>query len=248
MTRRVQPLCRALAVTARALVGATDRPPRPRTTRSKPSISTAATSTGSAPGSGISASLVRSAPISTAANRPTSGWPTIAACPPAAVTAATMLNGSDRAPDNTATTPRGNPLGRTPAHDSGVGSKCSEGGSVAPEGIDPRGVEPPVPAAFPDTSAILRRRCSTCSARFCARSSTRITTATRAPCTPSDPFPHFESMFDTTSKHSPPDTVKRQAPMGESCTPAEKWLCVRSISGLEFGHRTHFGRGLMRAL
>ena len=59
----------------------------------------------------MTASLLRSAPISTAASRPTSGWPTIAACPPAAVTAATMLSDSDRAPDSTATVPRGNEAG-----------------------------------------------------------------------------------------------------------------------------------------
>ena len=59
----------------------------------------------------MTASLLRSAPISTAASRPTSGWPTMAACPPAAVTAATMLSGSDRAPDSTATVPRGNVVG-----------------------------------------------------------------------------------------------------------------------------------------
>ena len=68
-------------------------------------MSTAATSTGSVPGSGISASRVRSAPISTAASRPISGWPTTAALPPAAVTAATTPSSSDRAPDGTATVP-----------------------------------------------------------------------------------------------------------------------------------------------
>ena len=41
-------LLRARATTARARVGDTERPPRPSTTRSMPSISTAATSTGSA--------------------------------------------------------------------------------------------------------------------------------------------------------------------------------------------------------
>ena len=61
----------------------------------------------------MTAIRLRSAPISTAASSPTSGWPTIAAWPPFAVTAATMLNGSDRAPDNTATVPRGNGAGST---------------------------------------------------------------------------------------------------------------------------------------
>ena len=60
----------------------------------------------------MTAILLRSAPISTAASRPTSGWPTIAACPPSAVTAATMLSGSDLAPDSTATVPRGNDVGK----------------------------------------------------------------------------------------------------------------------------------------
>ncbi|BDX34031.1 hypothetical protein TUM20985_45780 [Mycobacterium antarcticum] len=90
----------------------------------------------------------------------------MAACPPAAVTAATSCKGSDRAPDNTATVPRGNDWGRRSDNDSGIGSKVSEAGSEAGDGMAPRRVEPAGPDNLPLTSAILRRRCSTCSARF----------------------------------------------------------------------------------
>ena len=53
----------------------------------------------------------------------------MAAFPPAAVTAATMLNGSDRAPDSTATVPRGNASGSTSASSCGIGSLVSESGN-----------------------------------------------------------------------------------------------------------------------
>ncbi|CAG7266227.1 hypothetical protein PICSAR26_04154 [Mycobacterium avium subsp. paratuberculosis] len=123
-----------------------------------PSTSTAATSTGSVPGSGITASRLRSAPISAAASSPMSGWPTIAALPPAAVTAATMLNSSDRAPESTATDPRGTHTDS--ASHRGMASKDSapsrSAGAAAPDAA---------PDILPDISAIRRRSDSSRSAR-----------------------------------------------------------------------------------
>ena len=178
VTSSVHPRWRARATTALARDGGTDRPPKPSTTRSIPSISTAATSTGSAPGSGITAIRLRSAPISTAASRPTSGWPMIATWPPSAVTAATIFNSSDRAPDTTATVPRGS----TPRSDtsSKLLSGCATVSGAAATGADRR----PAPT-FPDTDAICRRSCSSCSARVTGHRFTAFTPVTTAPCTSS---------------------------------------------------------------
>lgn len=105
-------LVRTRAVTARARVGATVRPPSPRTIRETPSSNTAATSAGSSPGLSMMAQRVRSAPISWAASRPKRGRPMIAACSPAPVVAATSATRIDCAPVTAVTVPRGQPAAR----------------------------------------------------------------------------------------------------------------------------------------
>src|ERR1700733_1258084 len=84
----------------------------------------------------------------------------MAAFPPAAVTAATMLNSSDRAPDSTATVPRGNCAGSASASHGGTGSWDSDSGSRSSEWVTTAS------GAFPDITAICRRSDSSCSARF----------------------------------------------------------------------------------
>ena len=200
MTSSAHPRWRARATTARARVAGTDRPARPSTTRSRPSINTAATSTGSAPGSGIIASRLRSAPISAAASSPKSGSPTTAAWPPAAVTAAAMPTGSERAPESTATVPLGNPAGSSAASDCGTGSKLSEPGSTASAGTAPCQPAP----TFPETAAICFRSCSSCSARV-GRPFSRAIAAVTAHL---PPLSYFECMFDSVSKHRRSDSVK----------------------------------------
>ena len=72
-------------------------------------------------------------------------------CAPAAVTAATMLSDSDRAPDSTATVPLGNVVGSCSASSLGIGSKLSDSGSTSFDGTSPRRPAP----TFPEMAAIL---------------------------------------------------------------------------------------------
>jgi hypothetical protein len=70
-----------------------------------------------------------------------------------------MLKGSERAPDSTATVPRGNAVGRRSVwgyhpltgDDSGSGSKLSDSGSTSFDDPSPRRPGP----TFPDIAAIL---------------------------------------------------------------------------------------------
>ena len=128
-------LVRARAVTARARVGGTDRPPSPSTTRSMPSSSTAATSTGSAPGSGITRepAQVRThlhggqqTDVGLADDRRRDRPPP--SPPPPCSAAATGL------PSAPPPIPLGNPPGSSSASDSGIGSKLCEAGSRSSTG------------------------------------------------------------------------------------------------------------------
>ena len=49
-----------------------------------------------------------------------------------------MLSNNDRAPDSTATVPRGNEAGSRSASESGIGSKVSESGNGVFDGMAPR--------------------------------------------------------------------------------------------------------------
>ena len=62
-----------------------------------------------------------------------------------------MLTGSERAPESTATVPRGNPDGSCPASDSGTGSKVSDAGSTL---VGRLGGSASGAPTFPDTAAI----------------------------------------------------------------------------------------------
>ena len=162
----------------------------------------------------MTAILLRSAPISTAASRPTSGWPTIAACPPSAVTAATMLSGSDLAPDSTATVPRGNGAGSSSASDSGSGSKDSESGQrVGRRRRRPDARRPPfrTPPPSCDAGVLPAQRGQAALIQAHAQLSQQ-----HLPHHQNHPI--FECMFDTPSKHPPTDTVKRSRGAVKSVT------------------------------
>src|SRR6185369_2076463 len=93
-----------------------------------------------------------------------------------------MLSGRDRAPDRTTTAPRDSEPGNSSDNDSDNGSKYSDAVSGSPDGAGPGRVTP----TLPETAAILRRRCSTCSAWSSRRRSRLIADATADPPTPSD--------------------------------------------------------------